>query len=506
MTTSSAAPVSARSVSCRAFGRAQLAPLIIVFFGGVNLILVQWVLVREMTALLLGTELVVLLVTVAYFVGLSVGYSLAGRIQRRWLPLLGVVTLALHLTLPVWFRLLVVWLDAIHAYWAAFIVLPVLTPLVVSSFYSIFLPQLVDSGGGHLATLYACELGGSACGVVALVMLGSIGLPAVYAIYAPGLLAILLALRMRAWLVAALGVISGLWLIALPGVNAWSNARWYEGVQNLPAGTTALFTGYSPYQKVDVLETPDGGRYLFLDGLEHFGAADGSRLNVVMGQIPAGLIRPQNALVIGGGSMQMAAMIADHAGLVTTVEIDPLVIDASLRFFDPYNRMSVLKNRRIVIDDAKHFLANSAERYDLVATDTPAAYSIQTATLYSAPFDQTIAKHLTPHGVLVANLTSTFVPDNLVSRRIAASLLTAFKQVIVITPKSAGWSFAYASNDPPFARQAIENALRDSGEVQFVIFDTPAVKAIVGGAPPITLDSMDIVLHVSAKWITDRLK
>jgi spermidine synthase len=255
---------------------------------------------------------------------------------------------------------------------------------------------------------------------------------------------------------------------------------------------------------VDVLETPSGNRYLFLDGLEHFGAADGSRLNIVMGQIPASLTQPDNALVVGAGSMEMAAMIADHAGLVTTVEIDPMVVEASQRYFDSVNRLSTLTNRRILIDDAKHFIANSSERYDLVALDIPAAYSLQTATLYSVPFYQAIAEHLNDNGMLVANLTSTFAPDNLVSRRIVASLLTQFEQVMVYTPASAGWSFALAAQDLPLDQEMLASALRTNGEEQYVIFETPAVQAIVGDAPPITLDSMDIVLQTSVQWIAER--
>src|SRR4051812_28722162 len=38
--------------------RLALSPLLVVFCAGINLILVQWILVRELTALLLGTELV----------------------------------------------------------------------------------------------------------------------------------------------------------------------------------------------------------------------------------------------------------------------------------------------------------------------------------------------------------------------------------------------------------------------------------------------------------------
>ncbi len=486
--------------------RTSLSPALIVFFGGANLILVQWVLVRDLTALLLGTELVVLLVTVSYFAGLSLGYGLAGRIKRSWLPALGVATLALHLTLPIWFRLLVAGLDAIGAYGAAYLVLPLLTPFVVSAFYSVFLPLFVDSGEGNLPKLYALELSGSALGVLALVALGGIGLQAVYLLYSAGLLLILWALKLRPLLVGALAVVTAVWLAILPAAHFWSNALWYTQVQGLPEDTTTLFSGYSPYQKVDVLESPSGSRYLYLDGLEHFGDPDGSRLNVVAGQIPASIVTPPNALVLGAGSMEMAALIADHAGHVTTVEIDPMVADASRRYFAAVNRLDTLTNRSIVIDDAKHFLANADAEYNLIATDLPAAYSIQTATLYSQPFYQMVHERLAFDGVFVANLTSDFGPDDLVSRRIAAGLLMTFDDVIVVTAESVGWSFAYASDNLPFGVEVVEAALCQSGETQYTIFDTPAVRALTGDAQPITLDTMDIVLRVSADYIEDRLR
>src|SRR5688572_20668829 len=166
-----------------ALRRVLFLPALIVFFSGLNLILIQWVLVRELTALLRGTELVVLLVTVAYFVGLSVGYRLAGRIPQRWLPILGTATLLLHLTLPIWFRLLVAWFHSLGAYWLAFLIAPVLTPFVVSSFYSVFLPLLVDNGKGRLDYLYALELLGAACGVLALVLVGGLGVQTVLVLY-----------------------------------------------------------------------------------------------------------------------------------------------------------------------------------------------------------------------------------------------------------------------------------------------------------------------------------
>ena len=497
---SSAIPVFIGSVNWR-----QVVPFLIVFFSGANLILIQWVMTREVTTLLLGTELVILLTSVSYFVGVSIGYQLAGRIQRRWLPVLGVLTLVLHLTLPVTFRMLVAWLGEHGAYGVAFLVLPLITPFVVSMFYSVFLPHFADNGKAGLGSLYLIELVGAICGVGVLVFLADLGLQTIYIIYAVGLLTILIALGIRRWLAAILTVASAVWLIIFPSVNSWSNALWYTVLLGFPEGTSVIFSGYSPYQKVDVLELPDGGRALYLDGLSHFNGSHGIRLNVIVGELPASLMQPENVLVIGAGVMQTEQMIAVHGGHVTTVELDPMVADVGERLFYQYNQMDVLTNRTVVVDDAKHFLANDNALYDLIVADTPAAYSVQPATLYSVPFYQSIHDHLTPDGIFVGNMTSSFVPGDTISRRVAASLLQVFDEVIVVTPASIGWSFAFAADELPFTRQQLEDGLRQSGEVQFSSFDTAAVRAIVGDAAPITLDSMDFVLQTSIEWINERL-
>jgi len=483
----------------------QIASFLIVFFSGANLILIQWVMTREVTTLLLGTELVILLTSVSYFMGVSIGYLLAGYINRRWLPVLGILTLVLHLTLPVTFRLLVTWLDAQGAYGAAFLILPLLTPFVVSMFYSIFLPHLADDGKAGLGSLYLVELVGAICGVGVLVFLADLGLQTVYVIYSIGLLAILISLGIRSWLAAFLIAVTGLWLLVFPQANQWSNTLWYTTLLGLPEGTRILFSGYSPYQKVDVLELPDGERALYLDGLSHFEGSEGIRLNIIVGEVPSLLIKPQSSLVIGAGAMQTEQLIAAHGGYVTTVELDPMVADVGERFFYAYNDMDHLTNRSVVVDDAKHFLANATMQFDLIVADTPAAFSIQPATLYSVPFYQSIHDHLSAEGIFIGNMTSPFVPGEDVSRRVAASVLQVFDEVIVITPASVGWSFIIAADDLPFTRAELEAALRQTEETQFSIFETVAVQAIVGDAPPITLDSMDFVLQTSLEWITERL-
>jgi spermidine synthase len=230
------------------------------------------------------------------------------------------------------------------------------------------------------------------------------------------------------------------------------------------------------------------------------------RLNIIVGEVPASLINPRNSLVIGAGVMQTEQLIASRGGHVTTVEIDPVVANVGERLFYDYNQMDRLTNRTVVVDDAKHFLANTDARFDLIIADTPAALSVQPATLYTVQYYQFIHDRLTPQGIFVGNMTSAFVPGDTISRRVAASVLEVFDEVIVITPASVGWSFIIAADELPFTRAELESALRDSGEVQFSTFETGAVRAIVGDAVPITLDSMDFVLQTSLEWISERLR
>lgn len=480
-------------------------PMLVVFLGGVNLVLIQWVLVRELTALLMGTELVVLLVTITYFLGLSVGFLASSRIPARWLGALGAAALLLHLSLPIWFRLVAAGLASAGAYWAVFLLLPLATPFVVSAFYSIFLPLYADHQQERLPRLYTTELLGSACGVLVLVALGGMGLTTVYALYAGILMGLLLALGMRRVTAIAMLIGCAAWILLLPALNDWSNARWFEALHGLPAGLRTLHSSYSAYQKVDVLEDPQGRRYLYLDGLLHYGTDRWSRLNVIMGTVPAELLKPESSLVIGAGSMEMERLIAERGGQVTTVELDPAVVAASAAYLDSVNLMSILPNRRVIIDDAKHYIANTGERYDLIATDVPAAFSIQTATLYSQPFYEQLARRLTGDGVLVVNLTTRLTEDNLTARRIARTILSVFDEVMVVTSHDSRLSFAFAADSLPFSLPDLQAALEGSGETSFTLYHHAAVEALAGDVAPITLDTMDLVLQISASRIVDRL-
>ncbi len=456
--------------------------------------------VRELTMLLLGTELVILLVSVAYFAGLSIGYLWSGRIKLRWLPGLAAGALVLHLTLPVTLRLVSGWSYAAGVFWIAFAALPLVMPFAVSAFYSILLPLFVDNGRGRLADLYVVELLGAVTGLAILMGVGTLGLQSLYIPYTLLLLALLALLGIDLRWLAVLCIAAALWLAALPDLDARSNTYWFSQVFELEEPRT-VYSTYSPYQKVDILEDAKGQRYLFLNGLIDYGTDTWKRLNVMLGEVPTRLVQPKSMVTVGSGSMALEGLVADHVGHITTVELDPVVLNASRKHFVAVNRTDQLKNWSYVIDDAKHFFANTNERYGLVTMNVPAPLTAQTATLYSSAFYAGVKARLNPGGVLVVSLTRPLRVENTVARRIAAGVLANFKEAIAITPGSVGITFVFASDALPFTAADVENLLRETGEETFSIMDETALKMLVGSASPITLDSLDIALGESARRV-----
>ena len=61
--------------------------------------------------------------------------------------------------------------------------------------------------------------------------------------------------------------------------------------------------------------------------------------------------------------------------------------------------------------------------------------------------------------------------------------------------------FVFASDDMPFALAEVEAMLRDSGEEHYMVMDETALRVLVGSAPPITLDSLNIALQESARRV-----
>ncbi len=141
---------------------------------------------------------------------------------------------------------------------------------------------------------------------------------------------------------------------------------------------------------------------------------------------------------LGGGTLSKAVARQFPGGEVTTVEIEPAVVEAARRFFDYQESPRVIT----VVDDARHFLETTDGRYDVILIDAfdeggapPALRSVEFFTL--------LRDHLKPQGVVISNVHyDPWSP----ARRYLASALQVFPHLYGV---GSPWNGAVAFSAEP---------------------------------------------------------
>ena len=114
--------------------------------------------------------------------------------------------------------------------------------------------------------------------------------------------------------------------------------------------------------------------------------------------------KPTKTLVIGCGAgvTAGAVSIGPTVESVTIAEIEPLVPESVAKYFGQhnYNVVTNTKKVKIHIDDARHFLLTTNEKFDAITSDPLDPWVKGAATLYSREFFQLVKEHLNPGGVV----------------------------------------------------------------------------------------------------------
>ncbi len=111
----------------------------------------------------------------------------------------------------------------------------------------------------------------------------------------------------------------------------------------------------------------------------------------------------KSVLVIGCGAGVTAGAVAISPLVerVTIVDIEPLVPRVARQYFGAVNH-EVLNNPkvRVVVDDARHFLLTSKDKFDAITSDPLDPWVKGAATLYTKEFFDAARAHLNPDGVM----------------------------------------------------------------------------------------------------------
>jgi spermidine synthase len=112
---------------------------------------------------------------------------------------------------------------------------------------------------------------------------------------------------------------------------------------------------------------------------------------------------PRSVLVIGCGAGVTAGAVSINPLVerVTIAEIEPLVPRVVSTYFSAQN-YDVVRNPKvhIHIDDARHYLLTTSEKFDAITSDPLDPWVKGAATLYTKEFFEAARDHLNPGGVV----------------------------------------------------------------------------------------------------------
>lgn len=242
--------------------------------------------------------------------------------------------------------------------------------------------------------------------------------------------------RIRQSALAVAGVITwAIWALPL----GWDTGNLTRGVYRFPLDEVDV--GVAPVR----LEGLAGSQLLYYRegwnsvvsvhrelgelGLRVNGKADASShgdlpTQVLLGQV--GMLfgaAPKQAAVIGLASGVTAGSVALHPDVqVDVVEIEPAMVEAS-HFFDEINHRPLERpNVRLVLDDARSFLAGKPRRYDLIISEPSNPWMTGASSLFTREFFRLAREALTPDGKLVQ-----WVQVYSISEEAIASILRALQ-------------------------------------------------------------------------------
>jgi spermidine synthase len=223
-----------------------------------------------------------------------------------------------------------------------------------------------------------------------------------------------------------------------------------------------IYAETTPYQRI-VLTQWRGDVRMFINGNIQFSSVDEFRYHEALVHPAMGSVAsPRRVLILGGGDGMAAREVLRHPGIehIDLVDLDPAVT----RLFRTNPKLielnhGSLNDSRVSIHnrDAFAYLAESADRYDVIIIDLPDPNNESLGKLYTTTFYRLVAKHLSPVGVMVTQATSPFYARHAfwcIHNTIAASRIASEGPALRPLPYRASvpsfgeWGFVMASLRP----------------------------------------------------------
>jgi 2-C-methyl-D-erythritol 4-phosphate cytidylyltransferase len=197
------------------------------------------------------------------------------------------------------------------------------------------------------------------------------------------------------------------------------------------------------------------------------GKPDGSAIADAGTQVMLGMIGPilnpaaKRTLVIGLGTGSSAGWIAAIPSMerVDVVELEPLIVDIAKACVDVNHDVLNNPKIRLTIGDAREWLLETRERYDIIASEPSNPFRAGVASLFTRDYYRAADARLTPDGLFLQWVQAYEVD--------ARTIQTVYKTMASVFPHVETWQTSSgdivligARHAVPYSMQTIANTIR----------------------------------------------
>ena len=214
-----------------------------------------------------------------------------------------------------------------------------------------------------------------------------------------------------------------------------------------------IFSAQTEFQRIDIFESPEFGRFLTLDGFMMLTEKDEFIYHEMITHVPMAVHEnPENILVIGAGDGGVIRELTKYSCVrsIDMVEIDEKVVQVSKEYL-PHTACCFDDPRvHIFYQDGLKFVRDCYDKYDIIIVDSTDPFG-PGEDLFTKEFYGSCFKALKSNGIMVNQHESPFYAEdaNAMKRahnRIVQSFpISRVYQAHIPTYPSGHWLFGFAS-------------------------------------------------------------
>ena len=236
-------------------------------------------------------------------------------------------------------------------------------------------------------------------------------------------------------------------------MELWFTERHTPNVKFSIRVDRQLFTGQSEFQRIDVFESKEFGRFLTLDGYMMLTEKDEFIYHEMMVHVPMA-VHPaaKSVLVIGAGDGGVLRELTRYSSVerIDLVEIDELVVEVCKKYL-PQTACRLGDERvHIYSQDGLKFIRQRENAYDLIIVDSTDPFGPGEG-LFTKEFYGNCFKALKEDGIMVNQHESPFYDEDAAAmqrahKRIVESFpISKVYQAHIPTYPSGHWLFGFSS-------------------------------------------------------------